>query len=583
MGEEISIKEIWKIIRKNYSIIILSVFIFSFSAFLYSKFSKPVYRSAGKIYVGPPKIEIKSLNDIIMADYGERVIKTQIELLKSSQVLKIASEKLNKNYKHRDTEVDSLIKHINVSAVEGTYIIEVSAEHSSPQMARDIVNAVISAYFEFQKSTFATDVSNTLLSITDRLIETKERLRKSEEDLIEFVKKYDFGVESRDEDGSLVAKMKNVLTEKKMELVSLKSKYGNKHPLVTAKEREIAGMEKLFEEERRKLLTQKEKEIRFSILQRDAEVEREIYNTLLREMKKIDVMSNIKDMDIKLIEEASLPLHPVKPGPFRSCLFGAFAGFMIGIIAIFIMENLDTTIKRESEIEENYNLPILASIPHIKFQEFSEVLNLKGGIYDKFYSILTLAGFISPNPKTFLIVSGGIGEGKTFLSLLFSASLASGGNKVLLVDMDFKGHTLKELLKVKNNYGLSNCLLGEISTKDAISGTDIKNLYLLPAGENPPISPSLLLKKKFQELHGELRESYDYIVIDTPPILLYSHPLEIVNLVDFIILIVRSNHSTKQDLKRVISLLRGVKAKAMGAVFNYAEERRYYYRYYYPS
>jgi capsular exopolysaccharide synthesis family protein len=426
-------------------------------------------------------------------------------------------------------------------------------------------------------------VSNTLLSITDRLIETKERLKKSEDTLIDFVKNNNFGVENGDENGSHLSSMKSILVEKKAELVSLRSKYGEKHPLVIAKEREISGMEKLFEEERKKLLNEKEKEIKFSMLQRDAEVEKEIYNTLLREMKKIDVMSNIKDMDIKLIEEASLPLHPVKPRPFRSCLFGAFAGFMIGIIAIFIMENLDTTIKRESEIEENYNLPILASIPHIKFQEFSEVLNWKSGIYEKFYSILTLSGFISPNPKTFLIVSGGIGEGKTFISLLFSASLASGGNKVLLVDMDFKGHRLKELLKVKNNYGLSNCLLGEISTKDAISGTDIKNLYLLPAGENPPISPSLLLKKKFQELHGELRESYDYIVIDTPPILLYSHPLEILNSIDFILLIVRSHHSTKQDLKRVISMLREVKAKAAGAVFNYAEERRYYYRYYYPS
>jgi len=583
MGAEINIKEIWKIIRKNYSIVLLSVFIFSFSAFLYSKFSKPVYRAVGKIYVGPPKIEIKSLNDIILTDYGERVIKTQIELLKSSRVLKIAAEKLNKNYKLHGAEIDSLIKHINVSTVEGTYIIEVSAEHNSPDMARDMVNAIISAYFEFQKETFAADVSNKLLSITDRLIETKERLKKSEETLIEFVKNNNFVVEDGDEKGSPISSMKKVLVEKKTELVSIRSKYGDKHPLVVAKEREIRGMEKLFEEERRRSLEEREKEIRFSMLQRDAEAEREIYNTLLREMKKIDVMSNIKDMDIKLVEEANLPLRPIKPKPLRSSLFGAFAGFMSGIIAIFLLENLDTTIKRESEIEENYNIPVLATIPHIKFQDFSEILNLKGGIHERFYSILTLAGFISHNPKTFLVVSDGTNEGKTFISLLFSVSLARGGNKVLLLEMDFRGQILKEVLKVKSNFGLSNYLIGEVSAKDVIFETEVKNLYFLSSGNNPPISPSLLLKKKFQELHDELRKLYDYIIIDASPISFYSHPLEVVNIVDFVLLIVRANYTTKQDLKRAISMLRGVKAKAMGAVFNYAEERRSYYRYYYSS
>jgi len=583
MGEEIGVKEIWKIIRKRHYVLTLSVFIFSFSAFLYSKFSKPVYRALGKIYVGPPKIDIKSLNEIILNDYGERVIKTQIELLKCSQVIQLAVEKLRKNRKLLDGEIGSLIKHINVSAVEGTYIIEISAEHNSPEVAKDMVNAVISAYFEFQKNTFATDVNNTLFSITHRLIETKERLKKSEETLIEFVKKHDFGVERGDEDGSLVAKMKNILTEKKMELVSLKSRYGNKHPFVIAKEREIMGIEKLFEEERKKLLEEKEKEIRFSILQRDAEVEREIYNTLLREMKKIDVMSNIKDMDIKLVEEATLPVRPIKPKPLRSSLFGAFAGFMIGLITIFILENVDTTIKRESEIEEGYNLPVLVALPHIKFQEVSEVLSLRGGIHEKFYSILTLAGFISPDPRTFLVVSSGLKEGKTFTSLLFSVSLARGGNKVLCIDMDFKGKGLKDVFKTKNNSGLTNCLMGEVSAKEVIFETEVENLYFLPPGENLPLSPSLLLKKRFEELHAELRKTYDYIIIDTSPILFYPHALEVVNAADFLLLVVRANYTTKQDLRRAISLLKGVKAKAMGAVFNYGEERRYYYRYYYSS
>lgn len=582
MKKEVNIKEIWKIIKRNFPVLIFSVVIFGFSSFLYAKFSKPIYRAIGKIYMGPSKIEIKSLNDFILADYGERVIKTQIELLKSAQVLKIAAEKLNINQKLDSEGVDFLKEHISISAVEGTYIIEVSAEHNSPQLARDMVNAMMKGYLDFQKSAFSSDISNTLNSIMERLIEVKERLKKSEENLLDFVKKNNVKETDGEEKGSFLSMIKNLLVERKTELISLRARYGNKHPLVLQKESEIRDMERLFDKEREKAIEEQEKAIRFSMLQKDVEAEKEIYNTLLKEMKKIDTLGNIRDMDIKLIEEAKLPLHPIKPKPLRSSLFGVFVGFMIGIIAVFILENIDSTIKRESEIEEDYDIPILASIPYIKFQKFSEILNGEHLNYEKLYSILTLAGFISHEPKTFLVVSSQEDEGKTFVSLLFSASLARG-NKVLLQELDFKRQKLKKILNVGRDDGLSNYLLGRSAIKDVIFETEIKNLYFLPSGNNPPISPSLLLKKGFQKLYEELRGIYDYIIIDTPPLLFYSHPLEMVGVADFILLVVRANHTTKQDLKKTISLLKGVKAKAMGIVFNYAEERRYYYKYYYSS
>ncbi len=581
MGENINIKEIWKIIKKNFYIPVLSVVIFGFSAFLYSKFSKPVYRATGKIYVGPSKIEIKSLNDVILTDYGERVIKTQIEIMKSSQVLKLAGEKLKLTQSYEGEDLDFLMKNISVSMVEGTYIIEVSSEYNSPQLARDMVNAIISAYFEFQKNTFTMDISNTLISITDRLTETKERLKKLEESLISFVKSND--VEDENENDNSLSKIKSLLVEKKTELIFLRSRYGDKHPLVITKEKEMKGMERLYEEEKKKEIEERERAIRFSILQRDVEAEREVYNTLLREMKRIDTLGNIKDMDIKLVESAKLPLHPVKPRPLRSSFFGAFVGLMFGIMIIFLLVSIDTTIEREGDIEENYNLPVLLSVSHIKFENFSEILKDNHPLYERFYSLLTLAGFISPDPKTFLVVSGTKDEGKTFVSFLFSSSLAKGGNKVLLIDMDFKGQKLKEILGVKGNYGLCDCLIGTLLTKDAIFETGIKNLHFLPSGNSPPIGPSLLLRTGFQRLYKELKESYDYIIIDTPPLLFYSHPLEIMNFVDFVLLVVRAGMTTKQDLKRTISMLKSCKAKAMGVVFNYAEEKRYYYRYYYSS
>lgn len=587
--EEFGIKEISRAVKKRYKILVISPLLFGISAFLHSYFSPPVYMAKGKIYMGPKNVEIRSLDEFVLADYGERILNTQVEILKSEPVLKMTAEALSleRRFGLKEGEgVDYLRRNIKVQTVENTYIIEISAHHTSPDLARDMVNMLMRSYEEFLRRSVNEDVRDALTWVTDRLHETKEKLKISEEGLIDFVKKH--GVVESEGDGSKGASpsehLKNILLEKKSELISLKSRYGEKHPLVEIKEREVKEMERLFNEERRRAIEEQEKMIKLSILRREVEANREIYNTLLRETKKIDILKNNNEISIKLLEEARKPIRPVSPRPLRSGLLGAFTGFITGLIAVFLLETLDVSIKRESEIEESFDVPVLLTIPRIEKEEVHEFIKGDHPVYEKFYQLVTLVEFMVSNPKVFQTVSWSPDEGKSLFCILFATSLAKAGHRCLIIDTDFRGSRMKEDLRVSSGKGLSDYLMNDASLREIVNETSMRDLFYISAGRKPPVSFSILLKRSFPGMIEELRKEFDFIIIDTPSLIFYSHSLEIANLSDFVILLVRANFTTKHHLKKLISTMKSVQAKAMGIVFNYAgEEKKYYYYKYYHS
>jgi capsular exopolysaccharide synthesis family protein len=172
-------------------------------------------------------------------------------------------------------------------------------------------------------------------------------------------------------------------------------------------------------------------------------------------------------------------------------------------------------------------------------------------------------------PKVVLIMSGTPEEGKSTTCFNTAAAFAIQGDRVLHLDADLRRAQAHNFFGSKNDVGLSNCLTSGMPYTDVLKQhPEISSLYLLPAGPNPPNPAELLGSKRFASLLTELRKNFDYIFIDSPPVLLVTDAQLISKLVDGYVVVLRSNKTPKRSLQRALLLMRSSGALALGIVVN---------------
>lgn len=176
--------------------------------------------------------------------------------------------------------------------------------------------------------------------------------------------------------------------------------------------------------------------------------------------------------------------------------------------------------------------------------------------------------FNNQNSTILMVTSSLKNEGKTFISRNIAASLAEAKYKVLIIDSDLRKARMHKYFSVPNNHGLSNVISGHINIKDAITNTNIQNLDLLTSGDIPPNPSELLESEEFEQLLEILEKMYDYIIIDTPPILPVTDALIVGGLVDLTILVINSKHTHKDSVIEAKQRLDHLNIKIFGAVLN---------------
>ena len=197
---------------------------------------------------------------------------------------------------------------------------------------------------------------------------------------------------------------------------------------------------------------------------------------------------------------------------------------------------------------------------------------------------------IEKDIKTILITSSMSGEGKSFVSANLAASYANSNEKVLLIDCDLRRGRQKDIfnLKIKSNRGFSNLLLDSnkrINIKDYISTTDIKNLDVLTTGSYPPNPTVLLESKKMEEILKILKENYDLIILDTPPVTGLTDTLILSRLADIVLIVARAKKTTPELLNNTKDSLEKVNANIGGVILNGTDklDSKYYKNYYYTE
>ncbi len=344
-----------------------------------------------------------------------------------------------------------------------------------------------------------------------------------------------------------------------------------------------------------------------------AEERRSEYGLMLREkFESLQILEQFQDGGFRLVQPADVPEAPFSPQPLRNGALALVVGLVLGVGLAFLLAYLDRRLKDEEALERAFQLPVLASIPALggrwlrKREDLGLRSDLPVGFPDRnspllepFRVLRSNLQFLNydGNLKVILITSGLPQQGKSITSINLSVSLALSGHRVLLVEADLRRPMLHEYLGLDNQIGATSVLSGQQTFSEAIqlvrtdefapdapgrrTGTRLqKNMYALTSGPLPPNPAELVGSDRMEELVERAREAADYVIVDSPPLLLASDALNLAKYCDGIILATRVNETTRDDAREIRAALGRSGARILGLVAGGVKlDRQKYYSY----
>ena len=292
--------------------------------------------------------------------------------------------------------------------------------------------------------------------------------------------------------------------------------------------------------------------------------------------------------NIRVIDPPSIARKPVVPNIPTTLLSAFIFGLCLAAMVIYLVEYFDDVIKSVDTLPKDMGCPFLGQLPQMHIGDLPIVYQEpRSGYTESIHALRTNISFLSlsGNRKLLLITSPNIGEGKSTISVNLAITYAQSGKRVLLIDSDIRNPSLyKYLSRPKDSVGISNTLINEIDFYDVVQKSilGIVGFDYLPGGDVPPNPVQLLESDKMRELLETAEHIYDLVIIDTPPVGIFSDALLLARYADIVTLITRHNKTSRKELMSCIDLLRKTNVKAIGVVLNASpqEGQGYGYGYY---
>ena len=401
-----------------------------------------------------------------------------------------------------------------------------------------------------------------------------------------------------------LAQLNNQLAEIEVQLQSEMKKIASK---VKGQYTTALGREDLLSQalEKQKQAANKlnENAIEYSLLKRDLETNRQLYEGLLEKLKEAGISEGLKSNNFQIVNSARVPTYPVEPNVPRNLGFAFVLGLTSGVGLAFLLEGLDNTVRTTEQAQAISGLPPLGMIPlgskttregspskRLILASSNEAVELithvrpQSQMAESYRALRTslLLSHLGAPPKVIMVTSALPQEGKSTTSINCAVVLAQKGVRVLLIDCDLRRPSIHKTLGMGPRSGLSNVLTGSTTLKQAITvAPTLPNLDVLPAGTPPPNPAELLASSNMRDVLAEMREKYDHIVLDTPPTLSVTDAVVLSPRADAIVLVIRSGSTTKQALRRSRDILMQVNARVSGVLLNAVDLSSPDYYYYY--
>ncbi|MGA9583173.1 MAG: polysaccharide biosynthesis tyrosine autokinase [Allosphingosinicella sp.] len=316
------------------------------------------------------------------------------------------------------------------------------------------------------------------------------------------------------------------------------------------------------------LMALRERSIQYTILQREVDTNRSLYDALLQRFKEVGVAGGVGANVVSVVDRAQVPNEPFEPNLPLNIVIGLAIGLMLGLGTAFSIEWIDDTIKTPDDVGTKLGLASLGVIPGVgKGLAVREQLeDPRSQISEAYQSVRTALQFSTDHgvPRSLLVTSTRASEGKSSTALALAQTLASLGPSVLLIDADLRKPTFRG--PTSTSQGLSTLLAGSEKVAECVHPTQMERLFLLPSGPIPPNPAELLATGRFREILDEALQRFDHIIIDSPPVLGLADAPMLASSTEGTLMVIEAGAIRRAAALNSVNRLRASEARLMGAI-----------------
>jgi capsular exopolysaccharide synthesis family protein len=313
-----------------------------------------------------------------------------------------------------------------------------------------------------------------------------------------------------------------------------------------------------------------------------------LYDRLTNSLKDVNVSQVVDGGDqVGIMENATTPVS-VRPGMIKSLLIGLGFGAFTGLLILGLLDRIDDRMASFSEFQHQFSENILGQIPKEKTKgkvtllQPDDARHIFAESYRNVRSSIFFMPYEGPRPKTLLVTSAVPNEGKSTISANLAITMALSGAKTLLIDGDLRRGALREAFEIQSKIGFSEVLKQEVNWREVIVPTSLSSLFVLPRGNTISQPSEHLLRESTDAFLKDVYNHYDYIIIDSSPVLAADDTTSLAPKIDATLFVVRLSYTSARLTKKALELLYNRQVNVPGVILNYVDTslpEYYYYQY----
>lgn len=466
-------------------------------------------------------------------------------------------------------------------------IIRITYEDDDPALAAQVVSEIQQAYLRQNVERRSKEAEQSLEFLNKQLPEVKAKVDEAQARLNAY--QLQQGTADVQKETELVLNQAVGLETERLSLSQQREvalqRFTPNHPIVQALDEQLNALDAQLNRIRTQVEALPERQQEIFSLMRDLEVNTQLYVALLNSAQQLQVTKAGTVGNVRVIDAALIPREPTKPKKSLIVLLSIVLGGFLGVVLVFLQRMMLRGVDRPEDVEKALGLPTYASIPYSHRQQKLDVALRKGGVkngilasisgedhaIEALRSLRTALHFaMLDSPNNVVMLTGPVPDlGKTFVSINLGAVLALAGKKVVVVDADLRRGRVHQYLGESSAPGVSDYVAGTAGTiEDVLRPTAVPDLYALTRGVSPPNPAEVLLNERFASLIQQLSRAYDYVIIDTPPVLPVADAAIIGRLAGATLMVLKAAEHPMRSIEESQRRLRNAGVEVRGVLFN---------------
>ncbi|WP_368559898.1 polysaccharide biosynthesis tyrosine autokinase [Acinetobacter indicus] len=466
-----------------------------------------------------------------------------------------------------------------------TGVLGLNYQGTDKQHITQVLNAILAAYSQQNIERRSAETAQTLKFLEDQLPELKQQLDVAEREFNRFRQQYNT-VDVTKESELYLTQSVTLETQKaelEQKVAEASAKYTAEHPIMQQMNAQLSAINKKINELDGTLRRLPELQRQYLQLFREVEVKQQLYTGLLNSYQQLRIAKAGEIGNVRIVDTAVEPIEPIKPKKLQILILSIFLGGFLGTLLALLRNMLRSGVKDSTQIENELDLPVYATVPRSPVQESRiKLLKKKKNIpilavknsddiaIESLRSMRTAIHFaLSSAKNNIIMVSGPAPEvGKSFISTNLATILAQSQKRVLIIDADLRRGYLHKYFNHANQPGLADYLNGQTELSQVIKATEVSGLDVIARGKSPANPSELLSTTQFSAMLNQLSEQYDHILIDTPPILAVTDGIIISQHAGVNLVIARYAKTQMKELELTINRFEQVGVKVNGIILN---------------